>query len=437
MGHSKHDATDSAAGYYFQAMFGLLVLLDAPDGHAVSIETADDIEKTGPSPQLIQLKHSLDQPPALTERNDGLWNTFSIWIPHLATPELSFIFVTCAAIAEDHALQALTSPDADRSAVQKLLEDEARRVVKAVSDAAVGANTPAHTSGTPAPFRHRIAGCRAFLALSASQRHDFVRRTVILHKNFNLASIETAVAAKLSTIMKTLRVRVARRLTEWWDCRVARSLAGVDARTIERDEVLQRLFSIMRELDDDALTDDFGLKSPDDLSGLLGSTMELQIRLVGGGDSRVQHAALARWRARSQRDRWLSDSVGVAEDLRRYDQHLIEYWHTRHGPLRDDCAALDDGEKRRAGLDLWEWAFHQAPKAVPPPRPRWTADFLTQGSYQQLAEEVLVGWHPDFLALLESDTTSDSTPSIRPSRSTAEVPQRTQSARSNKRTRAT
>lgn len=425
MKHSKHDATDSAAGFYFQAMYGLLVLLDAADGHAVSIETADDVEKTGPSPQLLQLKHSLGEPPTLTEKNDGLWNTFSIWIPRLSNRELSFVFVTCAGIAEDHKLRGLTSPKGDRSDVLALLEAEAGRVVKAAEDA--------DGTGDAAPYKHRIAGCKAFLALSASQRQDFLQRIIILHKSFNLTSIETEVAAKLSTTPRGLRARVARKLSEWWDCRVARSLAGVDARTIERDELLQRLYSITREFDDDMLTDDFSLKVPDDWSGLFGSTMEQQIRLVEGGDSRVRHAALSRWRARSQRDRWLAETVGVAEDLQRYDRHLVEYWEGRHGPLCEDCRALDDDEKRRRGLALLEWAFHEAPKAVPPPRSRWTADFLTKGSYQQLAEELVVGWHPDYVALIRSHPGTKPTAAARRGPSKSGALRRDQSARSSKR----
>lgn len=397
---SKNDATDSAAGFYFQAMYGLVVLLDAADGHAVSVETADDIEKTGPRPQLLQLKHSLGIPPPLTEKNDGLWNTFSIWIPQLRVPELTFAFVTCADIPDGHKLRGLASPDGDRTEVLSLLETEAQRVVQAVSNAK--AKKPAGgAAGAAIPYKDRLEGCTAFLTLPPGERLAFLKRTVILHRSFNLAAIETVVTDKLRTLPQAIRLRAARRLLEWWDSRVARSLAGLDPRRIDRDELLQRYHAIVIELSDDALTDDYSLKLPDDLSGLLGSNMEKQIHLVEGKANRVQRAALARWRARSQRDKWLSETVGVAEDLRRFDRYLIEYWQGRYGPICDDCTTSDDGEKRRRGLELLEWAHHQSPKEVPPPRPRWSGDFLAQGSYQQLADELRVGWHPNYVALMQ------------------------------------
>jgi hypothetical protein len=397
---SKNDATDTAAGFYFQAMYGLIVLLDAADGHAVSIETADDIEKTGPSPQLLQLKHSLGTPSSLTEKNDGLWNTFSIWIPQLSISALTFVFVTCADIPDGHRLRGLATPDGDRTEVLGLLETEAQRVVQAVTNAKTKKSAGGAT-GAAIPYKDRLEGCAAFLALTPGERLAFLQRTVILHRSFNLAAIETVVTGRLETLPQAIRPRAARKLLEWWDGRVARSLTGLEPRRIERDELLQRHHAIVIELGDDALTDDYSLKLPDDLSGLLGSNMEKQIHLVEGKTSRVHRAALARWRARSQRDRWLSETVGVAEDLRRFDSHLIEYWQDRHGPICDDCATSDDGEKRRRGLELLEWAHHQSPKEVPPPRPRWFGDFLAQGSYQQLADELRVGWHPNYVALMK------------------------------------
>jgi hypothetical protein len=69
---STNDGTDSALGFSFQGFYALLVLLDAADDDQISVETADDVVADGTNPRLIQLKHSIGNPSALNEKNDGL-----------------------------------------------------------------------------------------------------------------------------------------------------------------------------------------------------------------------------------------------------------------------------------------------------------------------------------------------------------------------------
>ena len=95
---SKQDATDSAVGFYYQALFALLLLLDADDGGVVSVETGDDIQVSVSNPRLFQLKHSR-APRPLTEKNDGFWKTLGTWMPKLSSSPLQFVFVTCAQVA--------------------------------------------------------------------------------------------------------------------------------------------------------------------------------------------------------------------------------------------------------------------------------------------------------------------------------------------------
>jgi hypothetical protein len=198
---------------------------------------------------------------------------------------------------------------------------------------------------------------------------------------------------------------------EWWDYRIARSLAGTAPREISKDELLDKVHEIATSLAEDNLPDDFSSLSPPTIEEELGSMMERQISLVEGGASRVRRAAEARWRARNQRARWLKERIGLTFVLEEFDRKLIECWRGRHGPLQDDCSGKAPTEKRSGGRQLLDWSHHEAHLEVPRPRPRWEPAFLVQGSYQQLADQLIVGWHPDFESMLQaaSSTASEDT----------------------------
>ncbi|MBX3198955.1 MAG: hypothetical protein KF894_12550, partial [Labilithrix sp.] len=393
---SKQDATGSAVGYYYQGLFAILLLFEQQDDGLVSVETGDDIQQGGPaSPRLTQLKHSLGTPPPLNEKSDGFWKTLGFWIPHLSTSQATFAFVTCAKISDETALRGLTDGgSATLSDVMAALDAEAARVAATV--AAAKANSE---PGKPLPYAQRLAGCVAYLALAPTQRLNLLSRMRIYAAAPNAATIESAVVERLTTYQRPIRTALARRLVEWWDYRVARSLIGAAPREIYKEELLDKLNEIAGSLSTNSLPDDFSSVEPLSVNTELGTTMEKQIALVSGGKNRVLRAALARWQARSQRERWLSERVGVADDLKRFDDMLIKAWRDRHGPMCDDSVEESDEQKRHRGRELLDWSHLAAYLQVVPIREKWNQPFLVQGSFQELAERADVGWHPDFLVL--------------------------------------
>jgi hypothetical protein len=386
-----HDATDSALGYYYQGMFALLVLLDSDDGGGVSLETDDDITASGSAPRLLQLKHSTGTPAALTTKSDGFWKTLPIWIPHLSRRDLRFVFVSCAQVADSSSMAALTE-GTDRAALCDELRIEAERVLAAIA--------AARAEKKELPYAKRRAGCEAFLALTPPQRAELLSRITVIPGAPSIIRIESEVERRLTLQTRAMRPQIARRLIEWWDYRVVQSLTATLPRVIEKEEVLARITDIVVALADDSLPDDFGWKLPPDLTSDLGSNMEHQIRLVDGGDSRVRRAAEARWRAREQRNRWMSERAGLAQQLQQYDEALIRFWRDRHDPLCDDCKTSSDQDKRSKGRELLDWSHLAAHLEIPRLRPKWDKPFLVQGSYQQLAEQLHVGWHPDYHRLV-------------------------------------
>lgn len=91
----------------------------------------------------------------------------------------------------------------------------------------------------------------------------------------------------------------------------------------------------------------------------------------------------------------------MAVTIGHYDNVLTEYWSDRHGQMTDDCAQLDDKGKRSSGLKLLRWTHDEAPNTIKPVSAEWNAAYYVRGSYQVLAINRIVGWHPDYLKQLE------------------------------------
>lgn len=388
------EAAHIAVGFYYQTVYSLVVLLSAKDGESVSVESIDDICLDGNgTPRLMQLKHS-GAPGSLTEKNDGLWNAIENWLNLPDWKDYYFVFVTCDQIPALHDLEQLR-PGTHRQTTNCLL-DEATRVLTAV-----GKKRPRKAKRTP-DYKRRLPGCNRFLELTPEDRGLFLDHLSIIDGSFQAAEINRAVQDLLPLYPLSIRPCLADRLIEWWDHRVANSLLKQQSRSISKAELLTNLHGIATQLAEDHLPDDYGGKTPPKLEDEIASVMKRQIQLVDGGDSRIVRAALARWRARNQRARWLDETIDLAPELAKFDNELKELWTDRFQPMCHDFARANEAQKKQAGRDLLDWSHNEAHISAPKLRPTWSNPFLVQGTYQQLAEESEVGWHPEYVSMLRS-----------------------------------
>ncbi|WP_333983492.1 ABC-three component system protein, partial [Burkholderia gladioli] len=95
-----------------------------------------------------------------------------------------------------------------------------------------------------------------------------------------------------------------------------------------------------------------------------------------------------------------SPRVDMAIRIRLYDQLLVDEWSVKHGAMAEDNETSSEDIKRAAGLEIFKWSYYQASTQVTPFAQNWSANYYVRGSYQVLAIEQTVGWHPDFKTLL-------------------------------------
>jgi hypothetical protein len=388
------DASASYLGYAYQGLYALLVLLDAGDDESVAVETRDDVLLSGNRETLHQLKHALKDPRPLTHRDEGWWKTMAIWAEHYRNTPGHYVFVTASPVALGDPLQELASTGSRLELRLSL----AKEVARVEADRA-----RATKRGASLPHQRRYRGIAAFRDLGPARQRDLLSRTTLHARAETIGDLPTMVGKRLqAAVLPEIRERVVERLIEWWDRRVLLALMGKRERFIPKAELQEQVAAIISQHRPYSLPDDYGPLEPPKEELDWKGTMVDQMRLVEAGDSRILRGLEAHWRATRQRERWLQEDISISGLLDEFDGRLARAWRDRHAPLKDDCKGRDDAHKVKCGRDLLDWSHLEAFKSVKPLRPEAPHDFLTQGTFQVLAQAKTVGWHPEYLELLRS-----------------------------------
>lgn len=380
-----HSASDSYLGFAHQTLSALTLLLDAGDEDSVTLELTDDVTvHHSASDARHQISHTMaDTPEALTVKAVKLWKTIWIWATEYKPTE-RYVLITCAPVC--HELECLAG-GSDRADLQLQLEIEAGRVIHEHDQKIHGHND-------------RYPGCKAFLSLEGEVRSALIQQILLCAASPNITQVDTMLDHNLKNIATPeKRQLIVVRLRQFWLNRVVKSLTGELPRQISKREVQQQIEEIHNEITGPNLPDNFGdLKPPEDCE--TPDIMRRQIELVNGGSRRIARARRARWQSGNQRQQWMDDKVTFWSQLNKFDQKLIDAWSDRHGPMCDDTAAASEEEKRRRGCEILDWSHQEASSMLIKIGNKVAPAFLVQGTYQQLANDRCVGWHPDYEARL-------------------------------------
>jgi len=392
-----HNAVDATLGYYFQTLYALVVLLKAADDELVTVELTDDVTLHHSVAALdtieqtrYQVAHSTNPSlPELTIKSTKLWKTLRIWSSEYSEKEFYFL-LTCAPVNE---ILKCLADETDRASLQTALEIEATTVI-----AENGQKIHDH--------KERIEGCREFLKLAPAHRSALLARIRICANGPSITDIDQLIGSELRNITRPeKRQTVVKRLREYWINRVCVSLAGEAPRHITKGELQRLIEELVAAMSGEGLPDDFSMMQPP-ADEEAPDMMRRQIELVNGGNNRVNRAKIARWKSRNQRQRWLEDDVSISVHLNRFDQQLVNTWNDHHGPMCDDTATATEPEKQVQGCALLDWCHFEAPQQAVTLGTSAVPAFVTQGTYQDMANDVLIGWHPEFKTRLKRTSSS-------------------------------
>ena len=385
-------AVDASLGYLYQVRSALLWALRRLKAHPdflVSVETLDDVtfETSGhQATDLLQTKHHLNRSAALTDASPDLWKTLRIWFEGtqsgLIPSGVCLCLVTTGAISAGSAASYLQPTNRDIAAAQRAL------------DATASSSTSQSNSDAYA----------AYLASNPAERTAILERITIIDGAPTVIDLDAELRGEVFwAVEKEHHTPFLERLEGWWLRRILFQLTNASSDRVASAEVEAKMADLREQFKQDSLPID------DDLlefvlddgthANYLGFPFVLQLELIQTGKRRIAAAIRDYYRAFEQRSRWLRDDLIGSLDLDVYEKRLVEEWELVFEAMRDELGdPAADEAKCQAARSVLAWAE----RASIPIRINVTEPFLTRGSLHMLADEIRIGWHPEFRVHLAS-----------------------------------
>jgi hypothetical protein len=385
----SHDASGSMLGYLYQARVALLELLVRGEGNpslSASIEKFDDVsfETAGRPEELLQTKHSVASRGDLTDTSRDTWRSIRVWTDatiggQIDIDSIVLSILTTAVAADDSAMSKLRpGPNRNAPAAQSALEVIAR-------------------TGTQATNQSDYA---AFLALPEELRKSLVEAIQVLDGAETISGVDNRLRARLrpATSARSLNALVSG-VEGNWILRVIGQLTGARRDPIAWEEVMGWVDAARDQLAVDNLPVDYEID--DELAGLAldDRVFVKQLQLIAANDKLIEVAIADYKRAYVNRTRWAEEDLLVPDELARYERRLVTEWehhvavaHQRHDPMSEEPASI------AFGLEVYE----RTAASMLGIRERVRDGTIIRGSYHHLANDLRVGWHPDFVERLRT-----------------------------------
>lgn len=381
-------AADSALGYLYQVRVGLLWALrrlKSNDDFLISLETLDDVtfETRGGKPdELLQTKHHQSREASLTDASADLWKTLRVWFESYAAKTIPF----------GTALHLLTTARASTGSIASFLRHDSNRDVDAALRG-LAATAQSSISAANAP------AYKAFLDISTKEQKLLVESIVVLDGAPTISDLDADLKAEVFwAVDRKYHDAFLERLEGWWLRRTLKQLTSASLADRVLATEIEAQMSDLREqfkqdslpIDDDLLTFDLDEATQ---TAHAGSNFVYQLEIIAAGKRRIAAAVKDYYRAFEQRSRWLRDDLVLLGDLTQYERRLVEEWELIFEGVQDELGeAVAEEEQKKAARQVLRWAESTSI----PIRPGVTEPFITRGSLHILADEVRLGWHPQF-----------------------------------------
>ena len=387
---ASHSASASLTGYLFQARYALLRGLEEGrrhPGHALSVEKLDDVafEDDGRPVELIQTKHHVTGSD-VSDSSVDVWKTLNIWVKRLAeyptdVANTRLVFLTTSEAVSDTALSMLRRAGDGRNEVR------AKEVLLSV----------AKTSRNQATAAAR----EAFLSLTDSARRVLIGNMWVFDRAPNIIDVREEIETVLHYSAPPEQVgALTDHLEGWWFNRIVVAMTDENFTTIELSSIQNKVAELRERFRLGKLPLDDTIEATTDVGQLAADdrTFVRQMKLVRVSEEEVIATVQDYYRAYEQRSRWAREHLFLDGEADRYDRSLRDAWHRRFLACTADLSDSCDNTSREAeGRRVFRWA-----REYQKPLRNRDEIWLSSGSFQMLADEVRIGWHPDYATLLNS-----------------------------------
>lgn len=385
-----HDASQQALGYIYQSQCALYLLLSSEDSDVnVCIEKFDDIsfhKEEDPYLQLQVKYHSSDG--EITNTSTDFWRTIKAWIDNIqVNPNLlqntSFYIITTNIIAKDSIIEK----------IQKRTDSVDNIYSNLVSIAKNGiSNCKSKSSSTYKRYD-------TFLNMSADIIKKLIQSMKIQPAFPDPISINQKIFNKLQlfTSKQTIQI-VYDRLLGWWYRKIVECLSSINPVLVSFDELRREICSITSELRDDNLPIDVTDKEIECIEKSENvNILTKQLKIINSKQARINNALKNYYKTYAQRSKWLRENLVTPEEIDQYDKKLIDEWEFQFSENTND---IDENSTNNEKVDAGNKIFTELMNQDNPIRKNFTDKTISRGSFNGLANEKTIGWHPDYLDLI-------------------------------------
>jgi hypothetical protein len=244
---------------------------------------------------------------------------------------------------------------------------------------------------------------KIFKSLPRTQRLVLLKAITILDGSPNIIDLYEEICREVRHAVSRAHIEhFVQRLEGWWFGLIVKILAGFGSTAIPVLAIDNRLDELREEFRRSSLPVDYGDKmpTPSIIAELDRRPFVRHLRHIEIGDTRIEYAIRDYYRASEQRSKWAREELLVDGELGSYERELVEAWEPRYAAMLDELAPVGQQiDKVSAGQSLYKWAETEAIFQLRSVSRR----FLTHGSFHILSNRYVVGWHPEYKALANSD----------------------------------
>lgn len=391
--NNVHDASGQLSGYLYQVLSALLLLLESrnPDSQ-LCIEKFDDVafaEKDEPQ-IMIQIKHQLYRPGSLSDNSTDYWRTIKCWCDHIKNIRnfegaTDFVIITTAK-AQDKSIAFYLQNKISRDWKKAL---EIMRKVACLKASKTNNNY-----------------YEAFKSLDEKQQENLVRHIYVCDMSPNIGAIKESIMPYVRIItLQPFEERVYEKIIGWWIISAIQCLVSEKPVFISYRQLQKKMNDIGGEYKVDSLpidVDPYYQPTDHELDQLTPENRIFikQLGLIAISNDRLKRCIRDYYNAYRQRSQWVREQLLFVNDLKEYENRLIDEWNRLFLIMKEDledyCDQLTENQKKIAGRKL----FDEIENLSLPIRSNVPDPFIMRGTYHELANQFKVGWHVDFMERL-------------------------------------
>lgn len=389
---ASHDASKQALGYLFQSQVALYALLSSEDSEVkVCLEKFDDVSfhKDYEPIEQLQIKYHSNEV-NLSNSSIDLWRTLKSWIDSVNNDisllsNTTFYIITTGGIGKDSVIGDI---------VNKISSDEIYKKLIMIAEEGKKNNKENSTA---------YKCYNSFLTFDAGLAKQLIGRIEIKPNVSNPKEISDKILQKLRLFtVKKYEQTVCDKLMGWWYQKIIECLQSDNPIFITYDELRRYIFSVVTDLSDENLPLDVTEKEIESIEEEENvKNIIRQLDLIDSKKGRINNAVKNFYRAFAQRSKWIRENLVTPEEIDHYDERLYKEWEFQFSEIMDEVDdATKEDEKKELGKSLYKVLME---KSIPI-RPKVDDMDISRGSFNNLSNDLKIGWHPDYEERLRGDS---------------------------------